>query len=335
MAREADGWGKKRKETGGPLYGLFTQARRVVLMLAGPGGPDSCREEAHFAMDANYVTGLNLYIQENFGGQLVGNWHSHVLDIDHATNGDVNNIHRLASRNNLETMVQLVLTRQKVAAAYHETTRFDSIKRRLSGTEDKTGMKVNAFIYDKAADGPYHRVPVKILPGESPMQKTLASTGILDVPGMPVFKDFPPERIICDEVTSCPGTATEQYIPHILTRQLNELNTEIAQKTQIFRYGKDKVVLSLPLSGHHRLSVTYIGKESPPRMCSVSVYYPNAETVIDFTQDILVKDEHAPLSVIHRLAENRVRESKIERLPWVIRGCRFSGSDFRRKDATQ
>ena len=334
-AREANGWGKKKKETGGPLYGLFTQARRVALMLAGPGGPNSCHEEAHFAMDADYVTALNLYIQENFGGQPVGNWHSHILDMDHASDGDVNNIHRLASRNNLETMVQLVLTRQKVATAHEQTARFDSIKKRLSGTDDHVRIKVNAFIYERAATGPYLRVPIKILPGESFIREALADTGILDIPGAPVFKDFPLERIVCDEVKSRPGTATAQYIPYILTKQLNELATEIARQTEICSYDKDRVVLSLPLSSNHRVSVTYAVKESPPRICSVGVFYPDTKTVIDFTKDILMKDEYAALSLIHRLVEQKVRESKIERLTPVIRGCRYFASKLHKDNGIQ
>jgi hypothetical protein len=112
MAGEAYGWGKKRKETGGPIYVLFTQGRRSVVMLAGPGGPNTCHETAHFAMDHEYVTWLNKYMLDNFGLHYGGDWHLHVIDMDHASGGDIEHIHRLARRQNLKTMVQLVLTRQ-------------------------------------------------------------------------------------------------------------------------------------------------------------------------------------------------------------------------------
>ena len=38
IAAEAYRWGNR--ETGGPLYGLFSHANRPVLMLAAPGGPE-------------------------------------------------------------------------------------------------------------------------------------------------------------------------------------------------------------------------------------------------------------------------------------------------------
>jgi len=333
MAGDANEWAKKRKETGGPLLGLRTHAGRFVLMLAAPGGPNTCHERAHFAMDPDYVTWLNQYMLDNFGLQYIGDWHLHVIDMEHASGGDVNHIHRLASRENLEAMVQLVLTRQKVTDPNQQPARFNSIKERRTGNQDNHAkIRVNAFIYEKAANGPYLRCAIKIMPGKSAIRKVLADTGILDIPGKPRFEEFPFERIIYDEVRAIPGTATERYIPYILTKQLNELTDEITRYAEVCIYNEGQIVLSLPLSNNHRLSVTYAAQKSPPRIGSVNVFFQDTKTVIDLTNEILANNDHTSLSLIHRLVEDKVRGSKIKRLTPFICGCQYLTSRFHKSE---
>lgn len=115
MAGEAYGYGDK--EVSGLVYVLFTQARRIMLSLASPGGFDISNLAAICSMDPDYTTWLNEYMLDNYGQVCGGNWHGHGgIQMDHPSDGDVNQIHRLAKRENLETMVQLVLTHQKAAA---------------------------------------------------------------------------------------------------------------------------------------------------------------------------------------------------------------------------
>lgn len=346
-ANDANEWAKKRKETGGPLLGLFTQGRRPVIMLAAPGGPNTCHETAHFAMDHDYVTWLNQYMLDNFGLQYVGDWHLHIVDMDHASDGDVNHIHRLAGRQNLETMVQLVLTCQKITVPNQQPTGFSGIKERFLGStkfmaaetdtkekrhpgdeNNRSRIKVNAFLYAQAANSPYHRCPIKILPEESPIQKALDDTGILDIPGKPRFENYPFEKIIYDEVKSVPGTATEQYIPYILVKELNELTDEITRQAEVCIYNEGQIMLSLPLSNNHRLSVTYTAQKSPPRIGSVNVFFQDTKTVIDLTNEILANNDHTALSLIHRLAEEKIRGRKIKRLTSIIRSSRYFTSRF-------
>jgi len=355
ISGDANEWAKKRKETGGSLYGSFTQARRPVIMLAAPGGPNTCHEMAHFAMDHDYVTWLNQYMLDVFGLQYVGDWHSHhEIPMDHGSDGDINHIHRLAGRQNLETMVQLILTCQKITVPNQQPTRFSGIKerfvggtkfvaaetdtkeKRLPGDENnRSKMKVNAFLYAQAANGPCHRCPIKILPGKSPIRKALDDTGILDIPGKPRFENYPFERIIYDEVKSVPGTATEQYVPHILVKQLNEFSNEIARQAEVCIYNEGKIVLSLPLSNNHRLSVTYTEQKSPPRICSVSVLFHDTKTAIDLTNDVLVNDAHTSLSLIHKRVEDKVRASRIKRVTPFISGRRYFASKLHKNEESQ
>lgn len=344
MAGEAYGWGDK--EVSGLVYALFTQARRIVLGLASPGGFDTFNQATHCSMDPDYTTWLNEYMLDNYGHGCGGNWHGHGgIQMDHPSDGDVNQIHRLAGRENLETMVQLVLIRQKVATPNPQQTGFSSIKEKfLNGArltaaepdtkkerhpgnqENHSKIRVNAFWYPQAANGSYHRCRIKILPAPNPIRKALAGTGILDIPGKPRFEQFPFEKIIFDEVRAIPGTATERYIPYILTKQLNELTDEITQQTEVCVYNESQIVLSLPLSNDHRLSVTYTAQESPPRIGSVNVFFQDTKTVVDLTNEILANNDHTALSIIHRLAEEKIRGRKIKRLTSIIRSSRYFAS---------
>ena len=130
MAGEAYGWGDK--EVSGLVYGLFTQARRIVISLASPGGFDTSNQAAQCSMDPDYTTWLNEYMLDNYGHGCVGNWHGHgAIQMDHSSDGDVNQIQRLAGRENLETMVQLVLTRQKATNMNQKLIGFSNIKEKL------------------------------------------------------------------------------------------------------------------------------------------------------------------------------------------------------------
>jgi hypothetical protein len=329
IAHAAYEWAKKRKETGGPLYGLFTQGCRPVIMLAAPGGPNTCHETAHFAMDHEYVTCLNQYMLDVFGLQYIGDWHLHIIDMDHLSGGDVKHINQLASRENLQTMVQLLFTCPKLRLPNEMATRFSKVKEKLpADRENRSKVKVSAFIYEKAASGSYRPCRIKYMLDESPIRKALSDTDILVMPGKPRLEKFPFERIIYDEVRAVSGTATEQYIPHILTKQLSELSDEIARRAEVCIDNKGQIVLSLPLPNKHRLSLSYEAKTSPPKICSVSVFFQDMKTVIDLTNEILANNDHITLSLIHRCVEDKIRASGIKRITPFIVGRRYFAAKF-------
>ncbi|MBM4026028.1 MAG: hypothetical protein FJ280_11575 [Planctomycetes bacterium] len=97
MAGDAHSWGDIG--TGGVLYGLWSHALRPVIMLATPAGPGAIREKAHFAVDPDYVIWMSESLQDRYGIQYDGNYHSHHrLDLDHPSPGDTEQIHGLAGR---------------------------------------------------------------------------------------------------------------------------------------------------------------------------------------------------------------------------------------------
>ena len=295
MAGDACGWGEV--ETGGPVLGLFSHAGRPVVMLAGPGGPETCNETTHFAMDTDYVTALNRNLQEKFGIQYMGNWHSHhVLGIDHPSGGDADNIHRLARRHNIPRMVQIILTHEQGSNW---------------GTDIKCArIRANAFIYEEASNGPFMRCQIRVLQSQSPIRTALANSDVLCIPGRPSFEDLPLSRIIYDgREPYTESVDVEQKIPPVLVAQLAELPDEIARQAELHIY-EDRILLSLPLLDSCRVGVMYATEESSAKVHSVSVVRPQEKTPVDITKDILISDDHPSLSLIHKRAQDKINSTK-------------------------
>ena len=352
MAGQAYGWDDK--ETSGLLYVLFTQARRLVIMLAVPGG-DTYNGAAQCSMDPDYATWLNEYMLDNYGLPCGGNWHSHGgIQMHHSSSGDVNQMHQWARRENLKTMVQIVLTRQKTTTANQRPAGLGGIKdkflnitkltdtetditkqRRLADRDDRPKIRVNVCLYPQAKTGSYIRCPIRVLPGKSPYRKELEGTGILDIPGKPCFEKYPFEKIIYNEVKAVPETATERYIPHILAKQLDRFSDEIIRQTEICMCNEGQITLSMPLPNKHRLCATYTVKESQPRIHSVNVFFQDTKTVVDLTKDILMHDDNSTLGSIYKQVENRVRASKIKRITHFIYRNRDIASKFHKNKVVQ
>ena len=290
-------------ETGGGLYGLWSHSGRPVIMLATPSGPGACNETAHFAVDTDYVTRVNGQLQKRFGIQYLGNWHSHhSLGMDHPSRGDVGQIHRVAGRNNIPRMVQIVLTHEGGAI-----------------------VRVNAFIYAEAPKGPYTRCPLKILPDQSPIRTALAGSDILCTTGKPHL-DFPLERIVYDaEKSSAEPNDARQSIPSVLVEQLGELPDEIAGRTEIYP-NKDVILISLPSLNDYRICIAYKVTESHLEVHSVHLVRPNTKVSVDITKDVPT-DNGASLSLIYERSEERVRCDKQKDF---VCGCQASAGEFYR-----
>ena len=57
-------------------------------------------------------------------------------------------------------------------------------------------------------------------------------------------------------------------------------------------------------------------------------FFQDTKTVIDLTNEVLADDNHVALSLIHRLAEEKIRGRKIIRLTSIIRSSRYFMSKF-------
>jgi len=314
------------RETGGPAYTLFSHAGRPILMLVGPGGHQTCNEAAHFAMDTDYVTALNATLLAKFGIQYGGDWHwHHSLGINHPSPGDVSHIHRLAKAHRIPRMVQLILTYEDATPMDRDAdgpreaqeswpvyvTPAPRCRQHPKTVTPMAGgrgplIRINAFLYPDAAEGPYLRCPLQIIPGPNPIRTVLADSGILDIPGQPSAEDFPLARIVYDEVE--PPVAVdrpEQRVPERLAEELAELPEDVARAAKI-RADRDLVLVVLPLSRGYRLCVVYANDQSSAGIRSVGIVRPREQDPRDVTEDVLAGDDDAPLKLVYLRAERRM-----------------------------
>lgn len=112
MAGNALAWGNT--ESGGTLFGLQTHGGRPVVMLATPPGRNAQHSFAHFAQDAEYVMEIAGELKRMHGIQILGDFHSHHdIPLDRPSGDDRTHIRRIAARNGIPCMVQLILTFEK------------------------------------------------------------------------------------------------------------------------------------------------------------------------------------------------------------------------------
>lgn len=82
-------------ETGGELFGFWTQlGTPVVLYVVGPG-PNARHHSTAFVQDPEYVDNVEVKICNQTGLQHIGQWHSHhQLSLAHPSGGDVASMRR-------------------------------------------------------------------------------------------------------------------------------------------------------------------------------------------------------------------------------------------------
>lgn len=68
---------RKNIETGGQLFGYWSEDGRPVVMYAIGPGPKANHQITFFNQDVDYLVTVGHYLKENFGLKHIGEWHSH------------------------------------------------------------------------------------------------------------------------------------------------------------------------------------------------------------------------------------------------------------------
>lgn len=77
-------------ETGGQLFGFWTNSGTPVVAYAIGPGIDARHNSTSFYQDAKYMISVGKYLGKQFGLQHIGEWHSHhQLTLSHPSGGDV------------------------------------------------------------------------------------------------------------------------------------------------------------------------------------------------------------------------------------------------------
>ncbi len=85
----------KNIETGGELFGFWTQMGTPVVMYAVGPGPKAKHHPTSFIQDSDYVDNIEVELCNRTGLQHIGQWHSHhQLSLAHPSGGDVASMQR-------------------------------------------------------------------------------------------------------------------------------------------------------------------------------------------------------------------------------------------------
>jgi hypothetical protein len=97
------------RETGGDLFGYWTHSgSAVVHYVLGPG-PNARGDETSFFQDAEYLEEEGKRLNETYGLQHVGEWHSHHrLALDHPSDGDVSTVQHALRRYRFERFALVI-----------------------------------------------------------------------------------------------------------------------------------------------------------------------------------------------------------------------------------
>ena len=181
-------------ETGGDLYGLFSHARRPVIQLATPAGPEAIHDHAHFRQDVEYTHRVSTYLRSVYATQYLGNHHSHhILGIQGLSEGDIRSTHSIAHKNGYRNMCQLLVTfaghsslLQHSCVEDGHCIQGESRQRWVRWPWRREGFEgdfridptptVHAFFYQNATYGLPISCPIKVIPGESPIRAALRSS---------------------------------------------------------------------------------------------------------------------------------------------------------------
>lgn len=82
---------RKNIETGGQLFGYWSEDGRPVVMYAIGPGPKANHQTTFFNQDVDYLLAVGRFLKENYGLKHIGEWHSHhQLGLPKPSSHDVN-----------------------------------------------------------------------------------------------------------------------------------------------------------------------------------------------------------------------------------------------------
>ncbi|MDO9016924.1 MAG: hypothetical protein Q8S73_20335 [Deltaproteobacteria bacterium] len=185
IVREVSHW--PHLETGGDLFGYWTQSGAAVVCLAIGPGAGARHHATSFYQDARYLEREGLRLNDRFGLQHVGEWHSHhTLDLPHPSGGDARTVRDALARYRFERFALVICTL--------------SLSRQAAVEE----VSLQGYLFEAQRRDSYLTSPWVVLPERSPMRdRPTAAAGSRPLPrvrfgtGRCTMNDLrggPPER---------------------------------------------------------------------------------------------------------------------------------------------
>jgi hypothetical protein len=148
MAREVGSWDDI--ETGGDLFGFWTHSGApAVHYVLGPG-PGARREVTAFFQDRAYLEAEATRLNDMYGLQHIGEWHSHHrLGLNEPSGGDARTVRRALDRYGFERFALIICT--------------------LDGPRGSPVVRLNPYLFESGIE-PHVCCPWAVLPGASPIR---------------------------------------------------------------------------------------------------------------------------------------------------------------------
>lgn len=138
---------RKNIETGGQLFGYWSEDGRPVVMYAIGPGPKANHQTTFFNQDVDYLVTVGRYLKENFGLKHIGEWHSHhQLGLAKPSGHDVNTMVSTIREKNLGQFLLCI------------------------GNCDRHSSSVNGYICDKST---CERKEWDVIHSESPVRQDI------------------------------------------------------------------------------------------------------------------------------------------------------------------
>jgi hypothetical protein len=152
IAREVAHW--PDLETGGDLFGYWTHSGCAVVHYALGPGRASRHERAAFYQDAQHLARHGAELNDRYGLQHVGEWHSHhQLGLNDPSGGDVGTVRRALARYGFKrfalTICTLLVGRNR---------------------REPDQVSLNGFLFEADLADTYLTSPWVVLPGTSPVR---------------------------------------------------------------------------------------------------------------------------------------------------------------------
>ena len=280
MAGDSAQWGAV--ETGGALFGLQTHAGRLVASYATGPGPEAIHDTAHFRQNIEYFFKIQKTMNEKFGLQFLGDWHAHhILGIPRPSEGDIGHIRSIATKNNIPHMTEIILTHEmgfhghsrahdeemekgqpsKTSATDVTEVARSSVERgRCSECQRNRidRVDVHTFLYINAPLGHLIKVPLRVIPGVSPIRQVLSKSELLQIsdretPG----STFPFDKIRFQPLESSKeGERNTNDVPATLLQEFYELPEAVKEGSEILLKG-DSILFKLPVHRERKIFLEY------------------------------------------------------------------------------
>ena len=149
-------------ETGGDLFGFWLHDSSPIVYCALGPGPNARHHATAFYQDVDWLEHEGRRLNDDFGLQHVGEWHSHhQLNLYHPSGGDVSTIKYAMNRHRFERFA-LVICNVDLSPN--------------DGAREVKALTLSAYLFDRQQRKNYRETPWVVLPKQSPLSTAAENT---------------------------------------------------------------------------------------------------------------------------------------------------------------